>query len=233
MNNPSLLHQPVGAIAAMDFRTAPLLSRAGIDFCCGGKMTLSEACLQNGINPSELQQSLFEALESPLNKSAVYNEWPIGFLCDYITHVHHTYVRSVLPDLLTFTQKIASVHGEHHPELIGIAGCMENINDEMVQHMKMEEEVLFPAIKSLAVKKEPTLKETIQSEIRRMLTEHDYVGNASDDIMKVTHNYFEPEDACSTYRTALKLLKEFGEDLHIHVHLENNILFPRALALES
>lgn len=231
MNISSLLHQTVGAIAASDFRTAPVLSEAGIDFCCGGRLTLAEACLQNTLDTSELLEKLQNTLESPLKQTATYSEWPINFLCDYISFVHHGYVRKVLPNLIAYTKKIASVHGENHPELIGVAGCMENIREEMLQHMQMEEEVLFPAIKELLVKKEIHLKETVQSEIRRMLTEHDFVGNSSDDIRKVTQNYLEPEDACPTYRTALRLLNEFNNDLHIHIHLENNLLFPRALAL--
>lgn len=231
MNINSLLHQTVGEIAANDFRTAPLLSKAGIDFCCGGRMTLSEACAQNAADPAQLLEEITLLLESPLHQKAAFRQWPIDFLCDYITNVHHGYVRKVLPELLKYTQKIASVHGEHHPELTGIAGCMENISEEMTQHMKMEEEVLFPAIKAILKNHDDQLKATIQSEIRRMLTEHDFVGNASDDIKKVTQNYLEPDDACPTYRTALRLLNEFNEDLHIHVHLENNILFPRALEL--
>jgi regulator of cell morphogenesis and NO signaling len=132
---------------------------------------------------------------------------------------------------MTYTQKIADVHGDHHPELIELAVLFSKINEELSQHLKQEEEVLFPAIKHFLTHKDTLSKEIIDSEIARMVGEHDFAGGAMDYISKLTQHYKLPEDSCNTYAVAFKLLEQFEDDLHIHVHLENNILYPAALNL--
>jgi regulator of cell morphogenesis and NO signaling len=136
-----------------------------------------------------------------------------------------------MPDLLFYTQKIANVHGERHPELIEAAALFAQINRELQQHLKKEEEVLFPAIKSVLVNNDRESKELIVSEISRMSSEHEFAGGAMDQINELTHHYKLPDDACSTYQVTFKLLDQFEDDLHVHVHLENNILYPKALKL--
>jgi regulator of cell morphogenesis and NO signaling len=130
-----------------------------------------------------------------------------------------------------YTKKIASVHGSHHPELIEVADLFEKINTELLQHLKKEEEVLFPSIKEVIKSNSTVAKATIISEISRMSGEHEFAGGAMDKINEITSNYLIPEDGCNTYGVTFKLLHQFEEDLHVHVHLENNILYPKALAL--
>jgi regulator of cell morphogenesis and NO signaling len=137
----------IGEIVAQDYRAAEVFKEAGIDFCCGGKQTLDEVCSEKGIDRDDLITRL-EILESTPNTTAHnFIEWEPGFLCDYIVNTHHKYVLKSLPELVMYTEKITSVHGERHPELAEVAGLLAQINKELLQHMKKEEEVLFPAIK--------------------------------------------------------------------------------------
>jgi regulator of cell morphogenesis and NO signaling len=140
-------------------------------------------------------------------------------------------VLKTLPELVFYTQKIADVHGAHHPELIEVASLFTRINEELLQHLKNEEDVLFPAIRAAEISASPQVKSTIISEVTRMQGEHEFAGGAMDKINVLTKNYLIPADACNTYRVALKLLEQFEDDLHIHVHLENNILYPKALKI--
>jgi len=151
------------------------------------------------------------------------------FLCDYIVNTHHKYVLKSLPELVSYTEKIASVHGERHPELKEVADLFSQINKELLQHMKKEEEVLFPSIKEAKNSASEKAKAIIISEITRLSGEHEFAGGAMDKINVITSNYQVPADGCNSYHVTFKLLREFEDDLHIHVHLENNILFPKAL----
>jgi len=220
----------VGEIVTNDFRTATIFKNAGIDFCCGGKQTLSEACSDKNIDQQELEKEL-SGLTDHGFPSHNFKDWDPAFLSDYIMNTHHKFVMKHLPELLFYTSKIANVHGNNHSELIEVAKIFEEINKELRQHLKNEEEVLFPAIKETMNQPSAKSKETIKSEIERMFGEHDFAGGAMEKINRLTGNYRIPEDACKTYEVTLKLLKQFEDDLHVHVHLENNILFPKALKL--
>ncbi len=221
----------VGQLVTEDFRAAGIFKNAGIDFCCGGDMSLEDACQGKDTDPEELRNQLNELRKTTIGQTFNFNEWDTGFLADYIVNTHHKFVVKSLPDLLFYTRKIESVHGDHHPELMEIAELMEMINKELLQHLHQEEEVLFPAIKEVMKSNLPETKKTIQSEIKRMKGEHEFAGGAMDKINVLTSHYQLPEDACNSYRVTLKLLNEFEDDLHVHVHLENNILYPRALQL--
>jgi len=221
----------VGEIVANDFRAASIFKNAGIDFCCGGKRSLSETCEEKGINPATLEKELKELEKEPLSPSLSFKDWDPGFLSDYIMNTHHKFVLKNLPELVFYTQKIASVHGGHHAELIEIAELFAKINQELLQHLKNEEEVLFPAIKKALASNSADIKETIISEISRMTGEHEFAGGAMDRISEISNHYLVPADGCNTYAVTYKLLQQFEDDLHIHVHLENNILYPKALSL--
>ncbi len=221
----------IGEIVANDFRAASLFKEAGIDFCCGGNKSLSAACKEKGTDVSQLIQQLDTLAATPVSSALNFKEWDLSFLSDYIVNTHHKFVLKNLPELVFYTQKIANVHGDHHPELIEVASLFTRINEELLQHLKNEEEILFPAIKEAEKNSSSQVKETIVSEITRMQDEHEFAGGAMDKINVLTNNYFIPEDACNTYRVSLKLLEQFEDDLHIHVHLENNILYPKALKL--
>jgi len=221
----------IGDIVASDFRAAEIFKNAGIDFCCGGKKNLDDACQEKTIDPLEIVKQLKELENTPVNQTQNFNEWDLGFLTDYIVQTHHKYVLKSLPDLVIYTKKISSVHGSHHPELIRVADLIDHINIELLKHLQNEEVVLFPAIKEVIKTNSSNAKEIIKSEITRMKGEHEFVGSTMDNIREITNNYLVPEDGCNSYRVAFKLLKQFEDDLHIHVHLENNILYPKALNL--
>jgi regulator of cell morphogenesis and NO signaling len=221
----------IGEIVANDFRAASIFKEAGIDFCCGGHKFLSEACREKGSDQTLILEQLGLLSQTPLDYAINFKEWELGFLSDYIMNTHHKFVLKNLPELLFYTQKIADVHGNNHPELLEVAELFAKINKELLQHLKNEEEVLFPAIKTAEISATHQVKSIIISEVTRMQGEHEYAGGAMDKINVLTKNYLIPADACNTYRVSLKLLEQFEDDLHIHVHLENNILYPKALKI--
>jgi len=233
MEQFQLKNLTVGDIVANDFRTSAVFKKAGIDFCCGGKQSFAEACETNGIEADTLETEILKITEEPLNEFMNFKNWEPSFLADYIVNTHHRFVLKSLPELVFYTRKIADVHGDNHDELLGVAELFDKINTELLQHLKNEEEVLFPAIKTVVTTGDIQAKKTIVSEITRMLGEHDFAGGAMDEINRITLGYKIPEDACNTYRVAFKMLEQFEDDLHTHVHLENNILFPKALELAN
>ena len=223
--------QQIGEIVAHDFRTAQVFKSKNIDFCCGGKKTLEQVCNEKGLDPNEIGLLLEDIAKLPMNTANDFKNWKLDFLCDYVVNTHHAYVTKTLPDLLFYTQKIADVHGDRHSELKEVSSLFAKIHDELLQHLKNEEEVLFPAIKSALANKDILSKNTIVSEITHISAEHEFAGSAMDQINQITQHYRLPEDSCSTYQVTFKLLEQFEDDLHIHVHLENNILYPNALKL--
>ena len=221
----------IGEIVTQDFRAAEIFKNAGIDFCCGGSQSLEQACNEKKLDSSVLETELAKLEMTTVNAMHNFNEWNLDFLCDYIVNTHHKTVMKLLPQLTVYTQKIAQVHGANHQELIAISALFAEINTELLQHLRNEEEVLFPAIKALLKTNSSEAKATVISEITRMKGEHEFAGGAMDRINVLSDNYSVPTDGCSTYQVAYKLLEQFEDDLHIHVHLENNILYPKALSL--
>jgi len=223
----------IGEIVTQDFRAAEISKNAGIHFCCGGSQTLEQACKEKNLDSSVLETELAKLENTTVNALHNFNEWNLDFLCDYIVNTHHKTVLKLLPQLTVYTQKIAQVHGANHQELIAIANLFDKINEELLQHLRNEEEVLFPAIKELLKSNSEEAKATVISEITRMKGEHEFAGGAMDKINVLSDNYSVPADGCSTYQVTYKLLEQFEDDLHIHVHLENNILYPKALKLAN
>jgi regulator of cell morphogenesis and NO signaling len=219
----------IGEIVAADFRAASIFREAGIDFCCGGKKSIKETCSEKGIDPEELDRKLNEMQNAACDPTHNFIEWDLGFLCDYIVNTHHRFVLKSMPELVQYTEKLNSVHGDRHPELAEVTSLFSDINRELLQHMKNEEEVLFPAIKDQLRTGSAVSKATIISEIARLSGEHDFAGDAMDKINTITNGYKVPDDGCNTYHVTYKLLHQFEDDLHVHVHLENNIVFPKAI----
>lgn len=155
----------------------------------------------------------------------------LDFLCDYLVNEFHNKVYRVLPPLSAYLNKIADVHGNNHPELIEIAELFSLINTEMPVHQHQEENIFFPAIKELVQTNSSEAKRILNSQISLMMEEHELIGGTMDKISVLTHHYLVPEDGCNTYRVTYQMLEEFEDDLHTHVHLENHILFPKALKL--
>ena len=221
----------IGDIVTQDFRAAEVFKKAGIDFCCGGSQSLEAACRDKKLDVAEIESELEKLENSEPGSSYKFNEWKLDFLCDYIVNTHHQTVMNLLPELTFYTQKIAEVHGDNHPELPEIANLFAQVDTELRQHLCNEEEVLFPAIREVLKTNSAESKATIISEITRMTGEHEFAGGAMDKINELSHSYAVPDDGCNTYRVAYKLLEQFEDDLHIHVHLENNILYPKAMKL--
>jgi regulator of cell morphogenesis and NO signaling len=221
----------LGEIVSEDFRAAEIFKEAGIDFCCGGKKLLEQACREKNIETLQIVYRLQLLESTSVSQSLNFKEWPLDFLCDYIVNTHHKYVLKTLPELVFYTGKIADVHGRHHPELPEVAALFSKINNELIQHLKKEEEVLFPAIKEMLKNNSVNAVQIIHSEIERMSSEHEFAGGAMDAINEITKHYKVPEDGCNTYQVTFKLLQQFEDDLHVHVHLENNILFIKAMQL--
>jgi regulator of cell morphogenesis and NO signaling len=225
------LDQSLGEIVAADFRAASVLTKTGIDFCCGGKKSLREACAEKHLDPVLLIMKLDELDNAPAAPGQNFNDWPLDFLADYIVNTHHRYLKKSLPELVFYTQKIAGVHGGHHPELLDVSRLFRELSWELSQHLQHEEDVLFPAIKEALKSSSKETVKILSGEINRLAGEHEFAGSSMDKIHDITDGFQVPEDGCNTYQVTFKLLKQFEDDLHIHVHLENNILFTKALKL--
>lgn len=217
--------------------SAEIFEKYGIDFCCGGNRTLLSACEKKGLNPEEIE---LELAKNTAFKTEVlrFDNWDLDFLAQYIINNHHTYVKNAIPRLLQLVKKINSVHGERHPFLAEVQESFQMVSREMVSHMHKEEEILFKMIGVLAEskreKRRPEIeKKIISGPINVMESEHDSAGSLTEKIRELTGNYLLPADACTTFAVTYQELEEFERDLHKHVFLENNILFPKAIELES
>ena len=231
--------ETLGQIAAKDLRKVAIFKKYGIDFCCGGKKTVKQACAEKGLDVTKIEQELQQADKNISTRPLPYGDWSLDFLSDYIVNTHHSYVKKTLPDLRAYASKVAKVHGEHHPELLRIHQLVEEINAELTAHLVKEEKILFPYIKELIAGKneKPQLYAdqfgSVQTPISLMEEEHEMVGKNLAEIRALSNNYLLPQDACATYSILYRLLAEFEDDLFTHIHLENNILFPKALEVEK
>ena len=226
-------------IVTVNFRAAVVFEKYGLDFCCNGKKPVEQACSEKNLDSSAIMAELANLRNGEAHKDTKFDEWHLDFLIDYIVNNHHNYVIRMLPVISAHAQKVASVHGKNHPETIPVAKIFSAIDLEMKHHMMKEEKILFPHIKYLVKNKNEGLTVespyfgTIKNPIAMMEKEHQSAGNGMHDIRSLTNNYEIPADACNTFKVYLQELKEFEEDLHKHIHLENNILFPKAILLEE
>ncbi|AMM52586.1 hemerythrin [Rufibacter sp. DG15C] len=231
--------ESIGELVAKDFRKAQVFKKYGIDFCCGGKKSITQVCEEKGLDAATIEEELNALTDSPSVSETDFQSWDLSFLADYIVNIHHKYVREAIPALYEYTAKIARVHGGRHPELIEVAKHFTNVANELEAHMPKEERVLFPFIKQVNEAKQKGEKldrpafGTLQNPINMMEMEHEAAGTELEAIRTLTHNYALPEDACATYQVAFAKLQEFEDDLFRHIHLENNILFPKALEMEK
>ncbi|AOC93380.1 Iron-sulfur cluster repair protein ScdA [Flavobacterium anhuiense] len=235
----NLKNKTIGSFVAEDFRTAAVFSKYRIDFCCKGNRTIAEVCEKQNIDANDLLQNVLQVVQSENSGSIDFNSWPLDLLADYIEKTHHRYVEEKMNVLLPFLDKLCKVHGANHPELFKINELFIGCAGELSQHMKKEELVLFPFVKRMVKTKEsdgvlsqPSFG-TVSNPIAMMMHEHDNEGERFREIAELTNNYTPPADACTTYRVTFAMLKEFEADLHKHIHLENNILFPKAVTLEK
>ena len=226
----------VGEIVAADSRAAAVFEQFGIDFCCGGRRSVAEACQTADVDPATVERAL-ETLASDEPAAGDITRWPLDRLIDYIVGTHHAYVRTALPAIARHLTKLVEVHGARHPELIRVADSFERLGSDLLRHMMKEEWMLFPYVRGLALasgeSRRPSPFGSVENPIRMMEREHQEAGDEMRAIRELTNGYTPPSDACTTYRVCLSELARFERDLHQHVHLENNVLFPGAVELEQ
>ncbi len=228
----------VAEVVTENIKAAHVFKKHGIDFCCGGGITIEKACAKNGVDYTILEEDL-KAIDENVPGAHNYNDWHLSFLIDYIVNTHHKYVEENIPILLQYAAKVANVHGHHYKEVIEINELVIAIAKELAVHMKREELILFPFIKQLVTADKQELKletpsfGTANDLIESMENEHENAGDIFKEITKLSNNYTPPDEACNTFRALYSKLQEFEEDLHQHVHLENNILFPKTKQLEQ
>jgi len=224
----------VGEIVAQDYRTASVFKSHNIDFCCRGGRTVTDVCEIKNIVPEEIMEELKSATTSGEAAATDYTAWPLDLLTDYVEKKHHRYVAQKSPELMQYLNKLCKVHGERHPELFEIRDEFAHVAEELASHMQKEEMILFPFIRQLATEDEPTTPPfgTVENPINMMMHEHTVEGGRLERIAQLSGQYTPPADGCTTYRVAFAMLKEFEDDLHLHIHIENNILFPGAVKLE-
>lgn len=223
----------IGDYVAGDYRTAGVFEKYGIDFCCGGQVTLDAACREKGLDPEQLRRELETVKDQPLQRSEDYARWSLPFLIDYIVNTHHVYLRENDPLIITYTRKITEIHGARHSEVIEIAKIFDRIAADLERHLKEEEDVFFPAVKRLTAndhENEAAARDRalVKASLAKLYREHEEVGDAVHRIRHLAGDYTIPPDVCNTFVVTYRKLKEFEEDLHKHVHLENNILFFKA-----
>lgn len=225
----------IGELVALDYRTASVFKQHQIDFCCNGNRTIEEACSAKKIDSEKLIDKLNAVSVAGKTSEIDYKAWPLDLLADYIEKTHHRYVDSKIQEIIPFLEKVARVHGDRHPELLEVERLFKDSAGELTAHMKKEEFVLFPYIRKMVATQGGTEAPfgTVQNPIRMMMNEHENEGERFRKIASLTNDYTPPADACNTYRVTFSLLKEFEEDLHLHIHLENNILFPKSIAMEE
>jgi regulator of cell morphogenesis and NO signaling len=231
----NLSKRKVGGIVAENFRAAKVFTEYGIDFCCKGGITLEKACEVNDVSMENILKDLENAVNIP--EEVHFTDFGLTDLINHITNTHHRYVENSIPPLKAYLQKLVQVHGERHPELEQIKEQFFQAADALTTHMKKEELILFPYVKAMEEAKSSHFSLSkphfgaIENPIHMMEDEHETEGERFRLISELSAGYQTPTDGCQTYKVAFAMLQEFEEDLHKHIHLENNILFPKATEL--
>lgn len=228
----------VGELVAKDYRTADVFKKHGIDFCCGGGKTIERVCRDKNLQVEDLLNELSMVdKKTSLPDNEDFNRWSLDKLAAYIEFTHHSYVNENIPVISQYALKVEKAHGQHNPEVVEINTIWRELSAELSVHMKKEELMLFPYIKQLQKAEANNPKPvapfgTVQNPVHVMMNEHENAGALMERIAILSNGYTPPAHACNTYRVLYAKLQEFENDLHKHVHLENNILFPKAVELE-
>lgn len=219
----------VGELVAQRPARARVFEELGIDYCCGGKRPLKEVCEEEGLDVARVADRL-EKAEASASDEVDWNSRSMSELADHIERTHHAYLKAELPRLSALVAKVAGRHGPNHPELSLFARVFEGVRAELEAHMTKEEQILFPAIRRLEADPDGSAfsGESLAGPIQVMEHEHDSAGEALARMRELTDDYAVPADACNSYRAMLHDLERLEEDMHAHIHKENNILFPRA-----
>ena len=231
----------VGELALENPGATRVFEKLGIDYCCGGGQTLEQACQAAHVSLNQVADSL-AAVNQPASATAQGRDWQAAPLCDLIAHIkgtHHKFTREEIARLGPLFDKVCSVHGKNHPELDAMRDTFGGLAQELTTHMMKEETMLFPYIvrmEEAAIEKSPVVPSpfgSVRNPVAMMMHEHDSAGNALRGLRQASNGYTAPADACISFQTLYRALAEFEADLHQHIHLENNILFPRAIEMEQ
>lgn len=231
-----LKEKTVAELVAEDFRHADVFKKYDIDFCCGGKVALEKICADKHIDLNGVVTDL-EQIHAVKPHSENFSEWSLSKLIHHIVDEHHQYIRQAVPVITQYAEKVAKVHGQHRPEVVEIRDKFIILADELLEHLLKEERILFPAIELIENASKDSGMGNIGSgrithPIMVMENDHREAGEISHVIRELSNNFTPPEEACNTYRVLYFKLEEFISDLHKHIHLENNILFPKAIAIQ-
>jgi len=237
---PTETAKTVAQIAIENPNAAREFEKLGIDYCCGGQKTLDEACAAARLSVGEVLARLKETSSGAADTGTQdFSRLSLGDLIAHIKSTHHVFVRQECPRIEELAAKVVSKHAQNHPELRQVQEIFSALASELSLHLMKEEQILFPYVvrmEECALAGEaapPAMFGTVVNPIGMMEREHDGAGEALRSLRSVSKNYAVPDDACASYRTLYHALEGFESDLHEHIHLENNILFPRAIALES
>jgi regulator of cell morphogenesis and NO signaling len=206
-----------------------VFTKYNIDYCCGGHRSIEEACIRVGLDPEKIKREIYESSSGDSQQVVRPEKWNSALLIDYIIQNHHAYVKESSPEIVMLLDKVCNAHGSDVPELFQIRDLFLDLSQELIDHMNKEELILFPALKRLNenIDQNHPLQRTIHGPIAAMEHEHDSAGELIKAIRGLSNNYTIPEFACPTFRITFKKLQEYDNDLMRHIHLENNILFPR------
>lgn len=233
------LQATVGEIVKKDFRKADIFKKYHIDFCCGGGISLKEACERKRVDFKAVEEELFEIDNKQKHDGIDFDSWDVEQLIDYIIDKHHRYIEENTSLLYAYVQKVAKVHGDRKEGVVEIFNIFHELSNELLLHIKKEEAILFPFIKEMAQadKAGKTIQQSmfgsVENPISMMHYEHENAGALMEKIREIANNFTPPADACMTHRVSFFKLEEYETDLHTHIHLENNILFPKAMKLEA
>ncbi len=216
-----------------------IVKKYNLDFCCGGKKPFSEVCRKSGLDPEKIWREIINAKSNHANDNRInFGSWSVPLLIDFIVQHHHQYVRSSIPQIKQLLEKVCSVHGDDEPKLFSIREDFDDLAEDLMAHMAKEEEVLFPAMRRIFDQKRPQQNTSVAQShlevpISVMESEHERAGDLIKSIRGLTDNYSPPSYACPTFRMTYVMLNQFDEDLMQHIHIENNILFPKATQQQS
>jgi regulator of cell morphogenesis and NO signaling len=228
-------------IVTNDYRTADVFRKYGIDFCCGGKWPLDSVCKSKELETESVIIELEKIVrQTPSNAAVEFDSWDLDFLADYILNIHHRYLKKALPEIKEQTKKFLDGHRKKFPDLEELEIIVNRFLKDMPPHMKQEEEIFFPYIKQIdhAYRgREPyaqLLIRTLRKPIEEiMLREHEETGSNLRRLRMITNNYTPPANACLAHKVTFAKFRELDSDLVQHIHLESNILFPKAIAMEK
>ncbi len=235
----SAVTQTVREIALEQPSSIRVFEQFGIDYCCGGRKPLTEACTAGNLEVDTVLAALEAAAKQPQVEVENWESRSLESLISHIVAIHHSYVKRELPRLAQLAQKVVNRHGSRLAELPVIAATLKNLDEDLTQHLLKEETILFPYVVSFELSRSAGAARpqscfgTVANPIAMMTQEHDAAGALIAEIRRLSGNFTTPADACPTFHAFYDGLKEFEQDLHQHIHLENNILFPRAIELES